>query len=724
MKRFLLTSIIAVLSAISAFACISESTHNYYLFSVFPREMMNDVFSSRINEFWKSYSGNKEEDYSYKWNRSEIMKVAEQKGDHEMIAYMNLLNDYLDISQDMAETWGYPSKEDLAKRKKTTLEMLDATKAYRGTRLRPQYYLLQMRANMLLKRYADNVTFWVTTGSHLPESIYRDMMRNIYANALLHTGSKKAACEIYAEQGDMLSLKWCVRKYRNLAGIRSVYQENPNSHTLRYLVQDFVNNAQETIDTKGVNNEMDEEFLKDRMMQIGACTIYQEEVMDFIRFANQVIAEGKNQYPCMWKTAIGTLNYFFNNEKQAIKDLDEAMTLAGTDRMKDNARAIRLVVSTKCNKLDSKDYRKWLLGEMKWLDQKIKEERGNNDFYGNHYTEVKDRLIFKNLAPKAHNEGQMPLSIALVGMLNEEPIAFDTYNPRSPRFKNEGWTWNEDYRGELFDLINTKIAINVRNYYNFLTSKPQDDFYAYVINSNYKDADYFNDLIGTKYLAEGNFAEAEYYLQKVNVNFLNKQNISAYMAKRNFEKERWFGKQSMRGNDYEGPNKVTLSNNPKLTFARKMKNLNSEYNLATGEKRRQLAYQLASAYYQASYQGDCWYLTHYGYSCGDTARIGEKDYVAAAVKLLEESNRSSDPNLHAKSLYALAFIPLEPWADVDEEWDNNTNKFITIYHPNPKAKQYQYLSQLDKLLKTKHTTVDGYASRCDVLKVFRKETRG
>ena len=726
MKRFLATNIAVLLSLATAFACGPEVTHNYYLFSVFPREMLNSIYEERLNEQWRQYVGTADTDFAYRWNKDDIMDKAKKSGDREMMAYLDHLNNYLDISESMQNSWDYPTKEVLAERNSRIQQLLTAAKSYRGKKLRPQYALLQMRANMLLKRYADNTTFWVATASLLPQSIYRDMMRSIYANALLHTGNKEAAIEIYAEQGDMLSLKWCVRKYRNLAGIRSIYEQNPNSHTLLYLVQDFVNNAQETLDRQSYYADSEfanEEYIADDIKMVGASPVYTAEVKQFIAFANTVVAEGKTDNPSLWKAAVGTLNFFLNNNQQAVKDLDEAITLKGTDRMHDNARAIRIVASTKVNKLDS-EYRAWLLGEMTWLDKMIAAERGSLDIYGNHYTELKDRLIYQNLAPKAQSEGQAELSLGLIGMLSEEPLYYETGNPRSPRFKNDDWSWNADYSNLLFSELDKRLAIRVREYYTMLTSKPKDDFYAYVIKANYNDADYYNDLIGTKYLAEGNFSDAEQYLKKVSLSFLNKQNIGGYMAKRDWSRERWFGKQKIKDDNIEGPGHATLSSNPKLLFCQKAKNVESEYFLARGEKRLQLAYELASLYYQASWQGDCWYLTHYGHSCTDTARIGEKDYVTDAVRLLAESSRTTNTDLRAKSLYALAFIPVDPWATVEMTWDDSRNDYITTYHPNPKAKQYRYLYQLNQLLKTKRTAVDAYASRCDVLKAFRRQTRG
>ena len=81
------------------------------------------------------------------------------------------------------------------------------------------------------------------------------MMRNIYAGALFHTGHKKEAFDIYAEQGDQTSIRWAMRKYRNLAGIQTIFEENPNAPTLYYLVQktqmDRYGGSSATLDGRG-----------------------------------------------------------------------------------------------------------------------------------------------------------------------------------------------------------------------------------------------------------------------------------------------------------------------------------------------------------------------------------------------------------------------------------------------------------------------------------------
>ena len=248
MKRFLVTNLMAMAFFINGWSCAGEySTHNYYMMDVAPRNVNLLNLEERFNQYWKNYTGN--EYTEYRWSQDKIMEAARQKNDTDMMAYLTHLNNYLDISHQLGETWDYPTKEQLAERRATLQNMRKAAESYKGARLRAQYALLAMRANMLLNDHEANISYWKAKGGSLPESAYKDMMRNIYAGALYHTGQKKEAFDIYAEQGDQTSIRWAMRKYRNLAGIQTIFEENPNAPTLYYLVQDFVNNVQESIDT-------------------------------------------------------------------------------------------------------------------------------------------------------------------------------------------------------------------------------------------------------------------------------------------------------------------------------------------------------------------------------------------------------------------------------------------------------------------------------------------
>ena len=697
MKRFIATNIVLLLLCSPSWGCGGgEDNHNSYLFSVFNREQMsNNLFTDQLNDFWKSYTNG--EVSGYHWNEEEIFEIAKKKNDTEMQNYLTHLNKYLEISLQLGETWDYPTKEQLAKRKTDLNAMLAQANSYKGTRLKPQWELLRMRANMVLGNHAANITQWEQKNSKLPSSVYRDMMRNIYAGALLHQGRRGEACDIYAEQGDMVSIKWAMRKHRNLVGIKSIFSERPESPTMNFLVQDFVNNVQETID-----NDANKEF----MNEIDRRVILRDEANNFISYARKVIDEKKTQSPALWMAAIGELQYLHGQYKDAKATLDKAVEMNGTARMRDNARAIRLVASVNASKLDQ-TYTTWLTEEVKWLMGKIKEEDKmyHSGVFYNHYYDVLDRLVYSNLVPRYEAAGQPMMAAALKLMMNgtKLPEALGQADLSSDYL---------DYSSDHFAYIDKMSPAQLVEYSRFLQAKAQDPFEALVKKYIDYDPNYYNDLIGTAYLACDEMEKASEYLQLVPLSFLNRQAILPYTV-REYTKARWLGKQKV--DEYGKP---TLTSNPKLNFCNDMIKLKGIYASAKGESRKQEAYNLAVRYFQASHKGDCWYLTQYGQSVCDTTRVDRADFIGKASKLLSESATSSNHALKLNSLYGLAYLPVDEWCEWDYDWDKN-RYFIAEVHKD--SKQYANLFNLFQYTNNSKEPLPFYVTKCDVLKKFKAQ---
>ena len=715
MKKFIIAiSLLLALPQAEGRACVSEGpTHNRYMFSVLNRNTLNGApaYLSAIDSYWAAYIGKTPSTGFYATFKDEIRATAQRKGDKAMTAYLTQLNRYLAVCEAYSlDSWDYPTKQQLATRRQKLNAILAATKAYRGTALRQQYTLLQMRANMMLGLDAANLTLWTTKASHFKESPWRPAMQGLYARALLKRGQHLRACDIYALIGDTRSIKAAMGNYRNLAGIKAVFAKNTNSPALNYLVQDFVNNVQETLDQKPQNAD-DEAWLR----TIDARAVYHNEAMQFVRFA-QTAADNPDVKPAaMWLSAAAMVNYLFGNQKQAAALADRAVAVGGTQRMHDNERAIRLLVSTRSNK-PTREYTDYLLGEMKWLDTKIAEERSEADEYSNHYTDVKDRVVHKGLEPMFRAAGHDNTALALCAMMNGEENGFYDDINRAEAEKEgrdaDGRDLDMEYGpwSEYFCKMDSLSADRLADYYRYLTAKHDSPFEQYCVSRSYRNADYFNDLIGTKLLAEGRFAEAAERLEKVPTAFLSKQNISAYAALRHYDTPRWFGRQRVE-DTYEP---VAVKRNIKLDYCRDMEQLISKYRLAReGEAKEQMAYDLAVRYYQASCYGDCWFLTHYYHSQSDSARAGEKDFAAEAVKLLTTTAKSSNLNLSYRSIYALAFMPIDPWYATT--YDGNYNEVKVL---RPTSAQYAALGALAHFAAAHPPAIDDYTRRCDVLREF------
>lgn len=681
MKRFSIVSLLLAL-ALRGMACISPTTHHYFVFSVYNRSLMSDRLGEMANRNWVEYTkGAVNEWEGYEPNK--VMEYARKQGDTEMMAYLKLLNQYLDICGWQQDKWEYPSKEEVLKQAANLKRIKQQALLKTKSRLRSQNALLVMRCNMQLEQYADNLEFWKEMEPKLPNSVYKEMMKGLYANALLQTKKFSQAMEVYGEMGDMVSMNWCLQDMINVNGIKSVYITSPNSAALPFMVQKFVNIAQDTQDPEIYELHTPKEV----------DPTYRKEVMQFISFANEVASGGRTQTPLLWKSAAAWLQYLYGDAATAKRFIDEAKDMAGTERMKDNARVISFFINTSLMK-NSKQTDNFIADELQWLEEKDKQEKGQFDedhsYFGGHYEEMIDRAVYTHLINLYDGWGRPHVATALLDIFSNKQ-----HNWASSFF----WRFNSQSADKMADFL--KYALGKRK-----SPKLENWLFERVeINQ-----DYLNDAIGTKYLAEGNYAKALEYLQKVPLNYLDTQNIKYYAANRHFDIEPWMTVQ--RETDEDIDENYHLTTNQKIDFIKEVQQLMAKLSVGDEQSRAQAAYDLGVRFYQASYKGECWYITHYGQSILDTAEVNEVDYVSRAVEYLNKAKLTSDVALREKALFALAFVPLEPWCEY--YWNSDFSEQLA--RPLPKNRQYKALMELNNFYKT-HAKSE-FASNCDVLKQF------
>ena len=703
MRRFIAVNLVALLCATAARGCIDPIIHNWYLFSAYPIPENQDLFQKRFDDNWRVYIWGKnaaahatrepavDEEPLYK----QAAVTARKRKDTDMTAYLGMLDQYVKISDDMCERWSYPTPEDLAARRRTLETIATQCGSYHG-RLRSQYALLFMRANMLLKRYAENRDYWERTASKLIPTVYREMMENIYANALLHLGQRTRANDIYARQGDWASLRWSVKDFCNLAGVTQIYNGEPDAPTLPYLVQTFVNLYQDTDDYIDVEMRYDSGFNIDPNDSVNAWMVSREDGDAFITLARRAIAERKTTTPCLWKSAIGAILCLRSEYSQAARELAEAERMDGTQRMKDNAHAMRLYAESFSAGDDA------LLESLQWLAQMQKR------YPDGHFNRVEDRMRFISLAPRFKREGRFNLAAAIVGRPDLWTAASPDYMPYS-------------YWSEYYDKFASYQADTIAQYATWLIEGRKNAFEQYVTKYLSKNRSYFDDIIGTKYLAQGDFERALDYLNRVPLSFLGRQGIAPYAAHRRYNVERWYHGQGEKRHWFPSDGNVSLRTNQKIDFCRDVIQMEHQLAIANDQTRPGIAYRLATAYYQAGHEGQCWYLSHYEWSAVDTAPAGEYDFTKRAAELLRTASATSDLRLRAQSLYALCYIlaPIDHWCSI-EDVSTDMNLYVPGIVPNRESAQYAALDNLTRLLDDHPELQDRYTSKCDVLQEFRK----
>ena len=114
MKKFLILSLLAV-ATLQALACGGWIRPNYYMFSVFNRDLMKNQFYEESVQYWREYTGYESIEYSFdvldfvkyeEFDKSDnrIIEAARKKGDTETLNYLRQLVKYLNNDGNFQET--------------------------------------------------------------------------------------------------------------------------------------------------------------------------------------------------------------------------------------------------------------------------------------------------------------------------------------------------------------------------------------------------------------------------------------------------------------------------------------------------------------------------------------------------------------------------------------------------------------------------------------------
>lgn len=673
MKRIIMMSLLSAL-VVPMLACYWPDGHNWYLF----RACESQEFSDRVHDVseanWKAYLGITEDRWSY-YDPDEIIKVAQRKNDPLMVSYVKNLEKYLACARAVQSTWDYPTKAELAKQKLT----LESVRTYAlgkvKTKLRSQHALLYMRCNMMLNRHQENIRFWEGTASQFIETVYKEMMQNIYAGALLKTGHETEASELFANQGDWSSLMTQYYKKRSCAAIRQEYQKDANAAVLPFLLQDFVNNTQEAVDL-----ENDEYAMPGKLF---VRNISRQEAQQMIQLCSQVVKEGKTRQPVLWQSAKAWLEYLLGNTRQAGTDIIAASSLDGNETQKDNARLLMLYI-TAAQAPAGKDLDDYLAGELKWVDSR----KTDKDY---HFANVYDRLLNQVLVRKYTDSGHPELAL---GML---------------KVASQGY----DYQ----DTLRVSQLIRFYQYIGTPATTALDKWLKPHLKEVDKHA--LQDLIGTKFMRLCKWKEALQWLEQVPLSFVADRGYAVYAAHRNFRVEPWIKRQWLKEGMEYSDEKQHFDIHPKIEFVKEIQRMEAALNVLKGKDLEQCYYDLAVRYSQAHFTGDCWYLMRDGKSVSDTLRVNETDLAAKALYLLRKASLTTDFQLKEKALFALSYGYLNTQKWYDEIWNEKTVEYD--HRVNTKASQYKAFAALADFESQNATRTSGYVSRCDEFIQFRKQ---
>ncbi len=708
-----------------ATACGWDVTDNYYLFYAFQGDRSNrTAIQAGLTEWWTNYAGTTITPEALDTlgtanpkvlsrSTNPIIRAAYRKNDKAMQQYLGLLCEYLNIAPNNDDSWYYPDKEELEAQRAGFANIAQRVARIPAGKYAAQYTLLRIRALFQAGMWQDVVKVWQQKGKSLPQSIFKDMAAGFYAGALRKLGSDEEAAEIYATLGDLHSATWCVHDGRNLGTIRRLYRQNPNSAAVRLLVQDFVNNTQETLDN--INCE------GCRLGHNGYISkVYTDEVKQFAVFAQEASANPAVEDPCMWLTAAAWSSYLNGEQDLGRTLIDRAMDARGSDFSRNDARIIRIVIYSGTTN-DDVAFDKFVLPELKWLNTQIKYTE--NEGYNFPYLAAQ-RIYLRHLVPyyRAHNRETDALLCLAEAEHYGSHVYYEELQPKQVEF---GW----DYTSSLLELN----AAQLQEVYNNIYNNPKNDLQQWLVDElrpSLKQRDLYYDLIGTRLMKEGSFKEALPWLEKVSLEYLSSQAISYYMARRDYTVERWMGpRQTLREvrDGFGGEVLTNLSSNQRLAFCRDI--LSAEQAVKTAKTNSDKAnahYRLATMLYQGSLQGDCWYLTEYGRSIDPECvhldslaynHLDEASKLAASLK---------SKDMLTKALFAKAYLNLDAqgwnsYSFYSYKFDWSSERYMLEFYPDNSHQQSRDFVALSEHVKSLPANQrPRYLTQCDVLMTWMK----
>ena len=97
--------------------------------------------------------------------------------------------------------------------------------------------------------------------------------------------------------------------------------------------------------------------------------------------------------------------------------------------------------------------------------------------------------------------------------------------------------------------------------------------------------------------------------------------------------------------------------------------------------------------------------------------VGEQ---AIAEMRADEAGATRDEDLRNRSIYALAYLPIDNWATWEQEYNDEGKLIIKYEEPITDSRRYANLSYLSGYYNDNRQNVPEYISKCDVLRQFNK----
>lgn len=490
------------------------------------------------------------------------------------------------------DPWYYPVKGDAVE---TALDNI-ITECRNAQSLTIRYFLQEVRALIALNRFDECIKRWEATKSQINNKIFYKEIELRVARAYLFAKIPDIdkAIEIYARYGDIESLATAT----NIAS-------NNNGIDISYIY----------------NLCPDAEYLKDEIQRRLNCMngAYADADTTLLQLAKMAIKDRRAKDISMWYYVAAAVCDKAEQYDEALNYINNGEKLCATRRQKSMFKVARIFIDSKSMKYNS-SYDRRLFNDLQWLDKEIKsnltsQERAQikeNSYYtllkirpyGYYWADAMRRILIENVIPNAKEAGYKIRVVQLANYADYclvEHLDID----KTEIFGGVNYEYEHnchDYSNPMFELANGSMLAAELERYVKEVERPCDVFGLFLTKNGFHDLNYWNELLGTKFLREHNYTKAVEYLEKVPAEFqyhLNVYTQGDYMKRDPFEPDLW-----------ERGNYLNDDTDYKLRFAQEMLSLQQTFESQADINRRASA-MIRYAIGMRNAVCYCWALTRY-----------------------------------------------------------------------------------------------------------------
>ena len=430
------------------------------------------------------------------------------------------------------DPWYYPVQGDSVR---TTLEQIvTRARSYGGGIFESRYFLQEIRAMFTLGRYAEIISRWNEKKDSLPDDILKELTVRYVAGANYNIGEVDKAVDIFLSVGDITSAISC----RHLEGqqeLEAVVELDVNYPGIRSLLENEIRAI--CIYGRGV-----EEWHSERLAEIRA-------------LCDKALSLNPDD-KALWHYTAAYIDYFNENYPEARKSLKLAEKTVGNDELLAGSVRVLSILTDASSSRHNFFYERRLLRDLKWLDgqivanltDEVKERtadgngwelRSNNSYY--YWNDMMRLLTVGILAPAYMEEGKSTRAMEFAMMADNRLLSLTgltnydwndgSYSRTSltlDQYRGMADTWKLEYSSDFFsiaDSVSTNKLIKFAN----RALKPHGAFDRFIAERSACDADYLNDLIGTKLIRDRRYDEAVKYLSKLPGDFQGRLNTKSYL---------------------------------------------------------------------------------------------------------------------------------------------------------------------------------------------------